>query len=153
MTTRQTAPEEPGGTERPTLSLHVHPTLPVLDVERAARFYTEVLGLRPMGGPALPGYRHLDCGGGTFLLLYERPDPPKADNTAASFVVDDLEAAIAGLREAGVELFEIEEGPARTEDGIADLGVTRAAWFRDTEGNILALDEPVADPKDHLDRP
>lgn len=151
MATRQTTPEEPGGTERPMLSLHVHPTLPVLDVERAARFYTEVLGLRPLDGPAPPGYRHLDCGGGTFLLLYERPDPPKAENTAASFVVDDIEAAVATLRDRGVAFFEFDDGPLRTEGGIADFGSTRAAWFEDTEGNILALDEPAEDPKAHLD--
>lgn len=148
MATRSSDVEERPG---PELSKHVHPTIPVLEIDRATRFYVDVLGLRPVDAPAPPGYVHLDCGGGTFLLLYERPDPPKAENTAASFVVDDLEAAVAALRGRGVAFFEFDDGPLRTEDGIADFGVTRAAWFEDTEGNVLALDEPVEDPKEHLD--
>jgi catechol 2,3-dioxygenase-like lactoylglutathione lyase family enzyme len=59
----------------------------------------------------------------------------------AAFVVDDVDAAVAGLRERGVVFEEYDLPGLRTEGGIATLGPVRAAWFKDPDGNILAVEQ------------
>ena len=67
--------------------------------------------------------------------------------------VDDLEATVAALRARGVVFEEYDLPGRRTVGGIADIegnypsrgGVgERAAWFRDSEGNLLGIGQPVA---------
>ena len=56
-----------------------------------------------------------------------------------AFMVDDLEALVTDLTARGVR-FEEYDGPSlRTVDGVADLGYAKAAWFKDSEGNLLGI--------------
>jgi catechol 2,3-dioxygenase-like lactoylglutathione lyase family enzyme len=108
--------------------------LPAQDIERARRFYDDTLGLRPFGEDN--GHLYYDVAGVRFML-FPSTGRPSGTHDQFGFVVKDLVSAVAGLREAGVVF---EENPY-TREGIADLGHVRAAWFKDSEGNLLNLIE------------
>lgn len=112
-------------------------TLPVVDMDRARKFYGETLGLRetPLD---VQGHAKFEAGGGSSVIIYQRA-PTKADNTAVEFWVDDLEAEMAELRSKGVTFEEYDFPGLKTEHGVALLGNSKGAWFKDTEGNILAI--------------
>jgi catechol 2,3-dioxygenase-like lactoylglutathione lyase family enzyme len=117
----------------------VMPTIPVVDLARAREFYEGRLGLKP-AGPSTPDGILYECGGGTRLFLYPRA-ATKADHTVASFVVDDIDSAVRDLKARGV-VFEDYDLPDVTITGsIATLAAEKAAWFKDTEGNILAVSQ------------
>jgi catechol 2,3-dioxygenase-like lactoylglutathione lyase family enzyme len=114
--------------------------LPVVDVDRARHFYEEKLGLsggesRPYGGVA---YRFR---GESFVELSPRPEPAHNPYTAVSFEVDDVEREVADLEHRGVRFEDYDEPDLKTEKHIARFGTERAAWFKDTEGNILCVHE------------
>jgi len=115
--------------------------LPVKDLERARRFYEGSLGLRP--GELKPdGKFTYECGG-TTLALFPKEGGTKADHTAVSFRVPDIAASIAELKKAGV-VFENYDFPGlKTVEHVCVLGAEKAAWFLDTEGNILCLHEDL----------
>lgn len=118
----------------------VAPTLPVVDLERAKKFYRDILGLKASDKKMAGGDALFECGGGTTLYLYQRP-PSKADHTLAEFWVEDLEAEMAGLRSKGVVFEEYDMPGLKTVNGVATMGDVKGAWFKDTEGNILALSQ------------
>jgi len=121
----------------------VAPILVAADIKRAKRFYIEKLGLRSVEMPGVPEDGALfGCGDGTMLYMYEREGGTKADHTAAGWRVDDIEKAVDKLRDKGV-VFEQYDMPGLTTDerGIAADGSAKSAWFKDTEGNILAISE------------
>lgn len=82
------------------------------------------------------------CGEGTQLYLYQRDTATKADHTVAGWKVDNIEEVVQALRERGV-VFEQYDLPGLKTDwpGIATIGPSKSAWFKDTEGNILSIAE------------
>lgn len=118
----------------------LHPVLPASDLERAKRWYSEKLGLEPVSEDEYGGVQY-ELGGGTFLVyLSDFAGTNKA--TAAGFRVEDFDAAIAELRSAGVVFEEVDFGEfGATVDGVISMpdGKDKAAWFKDSEGNILSL--------------
>ena len=86
----------------------------------------------------MPGIASFECGGGTRLELYER-EATKADHTVATFEVSDLRATVEQLKSNGVIFEEYDFPDFKTINGIAELGPTKAAWFKDTEENILCI--------------
>lgn len=120
-------------------SASVHPTLPVVDLERAKKFYVETQGLKVVKEDPSPG-AVLQAGGGTKLYLYQRA-ATKADHTVAGFTVADVEATVAELKAKGVVFQELDipSMGLKTINGVASLGDMKAAWFSDTEGNILSV--------------
>ena len=117
-----------------------HPTLPVTDIERARKFYGETLELK-LREELAPGHLLYDAGEGTFLIVYERPTPTKADSTAASFFVADVEATVKGLKDRGVVFEEYDFPGLQTVNSIATMGNVKGAWFKDPDDNILAVSE------------
>lgn len=117
----------------------VHPTLPVVDMDRARKFYEGTLGLKVERTDPAPGVL-FRCGEGTKLYIYQRA-ATKADHTAASFTVADVEAAVKELKAKGVvfEEVDVQAMGIKSVDGVATMGDMKAAWFKDTEGNTLAL--------------
>ena len=111
-------------------------TLPAADIDRARKFYEGTLGLTPT--QERPDGIEYECGG-TRFLLYPSQFAGTNQGTAAGWDVDDLEAVVAELREAGVTFEEYDLPGLKTENGIATIGTTRGAWFKDTEGNILSV--------------
>ena len=119
----------------------IHPTLPVVDLERAKKFYEETLGLGVVWEDPSPGAL-LQAAEGTTIYIYQRA-ATKADHTAAGFTVKDVEATVKELRAKGVVFEDIDVPGFKTVDGIATMttpkGEFKGAWFKDTEGNILAV--------------
>jgi catechol 2,3-dioxygenase-like lactoylglutathione lyase family enzyme len=113
------------------------------DLSRATKFYTEVLGLKPSerGGPTAEGM--FTAGDGTMVMIYERPGMPAPENTTLAFGLpaDGFDAAVADLRAKGVafEDYDIPEIGLKTIDGVAQIEGAKAAWFRDSEGNIVNI--------------
>jgi catechol 2,3-dioxygenase-like lactoylglutathione lyase family enzyme len=124
--------------------------LPARDLARARAFYSEKLGLEPV--EERPGGLRYRCGSGSFAL-FQSAGAASGTHTQMGWEVDDLEATVAALRARGVVFEEYDLPGLRTVGGIADIegnypsrgGVgERAAWFRDSEGNLLGIGQPVA---------
>jgi catechol 2,3-dioxygenase-like lactoylglutathione lyase family enzyme len=113
--------------------------LPVVDPERARDFYGRVLGLNDLG-PSGDGKYLFELGGGLLALL-QKPEPMPAQHTALSFEVADAGKAVAELTARGVTFQDYDLPGLRTVDKVCILGSEKAAWFLDTEGNILCVHE------------
>lgn len=117
-------------------------TMPAVDINRAREFYTQKLGLKEVEIPeANKTGAMFEAGGGTQIFLYER-EGTKAEHTAATFAVADLDSMVNLLTERGVVFEQYNFGEINTDErGIASVGNTKGAWFKDTEGNIIAVIE------------
>ncbi len=114
--------------------------LPVVDMDRARKFYEEKLGL-PTPNDVGEGHTVYHCGDGTSLLAYVRSVPTKAEHTQVAFVVPDLEKEVAELKAKGVVFEEYDFPGLKTVNGIADMEGEKSAWLKDTEGNIIGIGE------------
>jgi catechol 2,3-dioxygenase-like lactoylglutathione lyase family enzyme len=116
--------------------------VPVSNVERATEFYGNVLGLELRARREdLPENREAEFRGGDgTLLAYESVGAGQSRHTVAGFRVRDLDAVVAQLREGGVKFEEYDLPDLKTVNGIATVGDVRAAWCRDPDGNILAIE-------------
>ena len=116
--------------------------LPVRDIDRARDYYTRVLGLMPEG--ARPDGKFVfRCANGALLALFPKPEGTKAEHTAASFEVPDIGATIRALKMRDVTFHDYDLPGFRTEGHVCVLGSEKAAWFSDTEGNILCVHEDI----------
>ncbi|MDX3658360.1 VOC family protein [Streptomyces sp. ID05-26A] len=114
--------------------------LPVEDPERAGHFYADMLGLKPVA--TMPdGTRIFALGQGDALGLRPAEKGAQSGQTAISFEVPDLEGEIRELEDRGVRFEDYDLPDFKTVNHIAEMGTERAAWFTDTEGNILCLHE------------
>jgi predicted enzyme related to lactoylglutathione lyase len=119
----------------------VEANIPAGDLERARNFYAEKLGLTPtqqLGDEAL-AYR---TAGGTSFNVYRTAYAGQAGHTIAQWHVADIESEVRDLKAKGVT-FEVYDMPGVEWDGeiAAVPGMGRAAWFKDSEGNTMCLDE------------
>lgn len=116
--------------------------IPAADLGRARRFYADTLGLTP--AEENPGGLVYRTAGGAAFHLYETEYGGKADHTVAHFDVADASVEADELRARGVS-FERYEIPGVTWDGdVAGLGdMGHAAWFKDSEGNILCIGDTI----------
>jgi catechol 2,3-dioxygenase-like lactoylglutathione lyase family enzyme len=116
--------------------------LPVKDLARARAFYEQGLGLTPLG--AKPDGKFIYRCGGTELALFPKPEGTQATHTAVSFRVADIGQAVADLEGRGVAFADYDLPGLKTVGHVCVLGSEKAAWFEDTEGNILCLHEDLA---------
>ncbi|MEU5892254.1 VOC family protein [Streptomyces sp. NPDC047461] len=123
--------------------------LPAQDLERARRFYAEKLGLEPVD--ERPGGLLYRCSG-TDFALFASTGASAGTFTQMGWEVDDIKAVVAELKRRGVVFEDVDVPGLRTKDSIADVEGNypskgargeRAAWFRDSEGNLLGIGEPV----------
>ena len=122
--------------------------LPAQDLERARAFYAEKLGLEP--SEERPGGLRYRCARGEFAL-FRSGSAPAGSHTQMTWEVSDIEAVVAQLKARGVVFEEYDLPGLTTIDGIAEIpdnypskGVgERAAWFKDSEGNLLAIGQPI----------
>ncbi|HJR48950.1 MAG TPA: VOC family protein, partial [Nitrososphaeraceae archaeon] len=114
----------------------IRPTIPVVDLNRAKRFYETTLGLKPVpkNNDTTSGIAIFECGNSTLIELYQR-GPSKADHTVATFEVSNIEEEVNMLRGKGVNFEEYNMPEIKTQNGIATQGSVKAAWFKDSEGN------------------
>jgi catechol 2,3-dioxygenase-like lactoylglutathione lyase family enzyme len=117
-------------------------TLPTADIERAKRFYEEKLGLTPIAED--PGGVHYRSGS-SYFDLYPTQAAGIAQHTLAAWLVDDLEEVMGELRSRGVVFEEYDTPGLKTVNGVAEFETERAAWFKDSEGNILAVAQLTSD--------
>ncbi|WP_431279220.1 VOC family protein [Leifsonia poae] len=116
-----------------------HAVLPASDLKRAQDFYHDALEFDP--DAAADGNLIYRLDGGTSFEIYETGNAGSAQNTQMCFLTDDLVADMTRLRGRGVAFEDYDFPGLKTENGIATVGDTRAAWFRDSEGNFICLTE------------
>jgi predicted enzyme related to lactoylglutathione lyase len=115
--------------------------LPAQDLERAKAFYHDKLGLTPtqeMGGGAL-----YQMAGGTGFSVFLSGGKSSGSFTQLYLEVPDVEQAVKDLKAKGVKFEEYDTPMLKTVGGIADIGASKAAWVKDSEGNLIALGPPV----------
>jgi catechol 2,3-dioxygenase-like lactoylglutathione lyase family enzyme len=118
----------------------VYAVLPASDFERAKAWYRDKLGLAPSQEEGPNGWYR--CAEGTWFILTASHYAGTAQNTAAGFTVKDIESVMAALRTRGVEFLEYDFGEmGKTEHGLMSMGGYKAAWLKDSEGNIIELSE------------
>ena len=122
--------------------LETYSVLPARDLVRARRFYQEVLGMEPEE-VRVEGLLYRTPKGAA-IMMYETENAGTAANTAIGFDTDDIEAEVAVLRGLGVTFEEYDFPGLKTENGIATTNEDRAAWFKDTEGNIICVSQTVS---------
>ncbi len=114
-------------------------TIPAADLSRARKWYEDKLGLKPSVADEMGlVYR---IGEGSGFLLYPTAAAGQAPNTLMAFNSTDVPGDIAALRGRGVVFEEYDFPGLKTVDGIAAIGGRDSAWFKDSEGNILAIGE------------
>ena len=110
------------------------------DIPAAKQFYGDTLGLNTteqMGGLGL------QLAGGGRVFIYPKDDHVAASFTVLNFPVDDVDAAVGRLTEAGVRFEQYDEPMKTDEKGIlrGDGEAPTIAWFKDPAGNILSVIE------------
>jgi len=122
------------------LNAPMYSYIPAKDVARARKFYEEKLGFKPKRETA--GGVVYEFGKGTACFLYPTPNAGTSQASQAFWQVEDIEREVADLKARGVK-FEMYDMPGTDKDGILTAGGAKAAWFKDTEGNIMALVQDV----------
>jgi catechol 2,3-dioxygenase-like lactoylglutathione lyase family enzyme len=111
--------------------------IPVKDVAQARNFYEQKLGFKPKretaGGVVYEFGEHTAC------FLYPTPNAGTSRASQAFWQVDDIEREVAELKGKGVEFEEYDMPGMKTKGGIATAGGARSAWFKDPDGNTMAL--------------
>jgi catechol 2,3-dioxygenase-like lactoylglutathione lyase family enzyme len=112
------------------------------DLERSQRFYMEKVGLG-LSPETIKNHLLFECGDGTTLLVYGRATGNLADHTQMRFWSSNIDQDVAELVANGVEFEEYDNGTFKTIDHIvATPGIGRSAWFKDPDGNTLAVFQP-----------
>jgi catechol 2,3-dioxygenase-like lactoylglutathione lyase family enzyme len=125
--------------------------LPARDLDRARAFYRDRLGLTPVEERE-GGLRYL-CAAGEFHVFLSTGSA-SGESTQLGFEVEDIDTVVADLRARGVVFeefdalritgFEVMDGIIEVEDNYPSKGTgERGVWFRDSEGNLLALGQPI----------
>lgn len=111
--------------------------IPAKDLARARQFYEQKLGFKAKqevaGGVAYEFGDHTAC------FLYPTPNAGTSKASQAFWQVDDVEREVAELRARGVEFENYAMPGQNSENGIVTAGGAKAAWFKDSEGNIMAV--------------
>jgi catechol 2,3-dioxygenase-like lactoylglutathione lyase family enzyme len=116
--------------------------LPARDVNRARAFFAEKLGLRPFG--ERDGHLYYEVGG-AYFIIFPSTGTPSGTHDQLGLVVDNLELEVTRLRASGVVFEEYPAPPGATiKDAIMHRSHIKAAWFKDTEGNLISIAEFTA---------
>jgi catechol 2,3-dioxygenase-like lactoylglutathione lyase family enzyme len=117
----------------------VYAVLPSSDLGRARHWYEEKMGMLP--AKEEPGGLWYECADGTWFVIAMSSFAGTAQNTAASFQVVAIESVIDDLRQRGVVFEEYDLPGMKTEQGLFASGPYKAAWFKDSDGNIVEMSE------------
>jgi len=117
-------------------------TIPAQDIKRARQFYEQKLGLTP--GEVQPDGSVEYRTGSTGFLVFPSMGKASGDHTQLGLDVEDVVSATKELKSKGVKIEDYDFPEFKTNDGIADLADgSKGAWFKDTEGNLIALAQRV----------
>ena len=117
------------------------PYIPASDLARARQFYEEVIGFKP--SQEVNGGIVYRCGNGTEVFLYASQGAGTSKASQAFFPVTDIKAEMTELRSRGLEFEHYDVPGMKMEDDIMIGGGAMAAWFKDSEGNIMAIVQSV----------
>lgn len=120
------------------------PVLAVDDLDRAIGFYRDKLGLDVHRVEEDPTSALVQLRGEDAFLIY-KSGYKQGETTAASFSVSDVERTVDELRGRGVKFEDYDLPGLKTDRGIATLGEMKGAWFKDSEGNTLAITDMQAE--------
>ena len=112
------------------------------DLARSQDFYVNKVGLR-LSPETIPNHLLFETGDGTSLLVYGRPSSNKAEHSQVRFWTSDISADVKALVDRGVVFDELDMGTIKTIDHIATTPIGKSAWFKDPDGNTLALFQPA----------
>lgn len=115
----------------------IYAYLPASDLARARKFYEGMLGFKP--DKEIAGGVSYTFGAGTAAFLYSTPNAGTSKASQAFWGVDDIERSVADLKKSGVRFEHYDMPGAQPDSDIVTAGGAKAAWFKDSEGNILAL--------------
>jgi len=119
--------------------------IPAGDLRRARDFYADKLGLTPSFEVAdvMMVYR---TGGGSVFSIYQTQFAGQAGHTVAQWHVGDVVAEVRDLKQKGVAFEQYDLPGVQWQDDVASMeGMGKAAWFTDSEGNILCIDDGLPD--------
>jgi catechol 2,3-dioxygenase-like lactoylglutathione lyase family enzyme len=116
--------------------------IPARDVARARAFYEGKLGLKPEIETA--GGVTYEFGDRTACFLYPTPNAGTSQASQAFWEVDDIEREVAELKARGVRFEDYDMPGQKSASGVVTAGGAKSAWFKDTEGNILAIIQPLS---------
>lgn len=111
--------------------------IPVKDIGRARQFYEQKVGLKPTREEA--GGVFYEFGGHTACFMYPTPNAGTSKASQAFWQVNDIDREVAELKSRGVTFEDYDVPGMKTHNSIATGGGAKAAWFKDTEGNIMAV--------------
>jgi catechol-2,3-dioxygenase len=115
---------------------------PARDLNRARRFYEETIGLEPKS--ANEGGVTYEFADGTAAFLYVTDNAGTSKASQAFWSVADVDREIVELKKRGVVFERYDDMPGeRSPEGAVIAGGAKAAWFKDSEGNILAIIQPL----------
>jgi len=118
-------------------SARAQTALPAQDLDRAKAFYRDKLGLQPVEADA-ENVRYR-VGDGTEFNVFRTFGAPSGTHTQMAFIVEDLAGEVKDLKSRGVTFEEYDFPGLKTNDGIAESADGKAAWFKDSEGNLLNI--------------
>jgi len=110
------------------------------DLDRVKAFYTDKVGLKLKNASSDDGVM-FECGKGTAIMFYKPGRETTPTHTVAGFNVENLEEAMTELKGRGVEFEDYDFPGLKTVNGVATFGPVKSAWFTDSEGNILAINQ------------
>jgi predicted enzyme related to lactoylglutathione lyase len=119
----------------------IHAYIPASDVSRARKFYEDTIGLKPKEEYA--GGVFYECGG-TEVFLYPTGNAGTSKASQAFWRVDDVEVEVAELKARGVKFEEYKFPGLTMINSILTGGGAKTAWFKDSEGNILAISQRIS---------
>jgi catechol 2,3-dioxygenase-like lactoylglutathione lyase family enzyme len=119
-------------------------TLPAQDMSRARSFYEEKLGFTPVEESSDGGVFYQ--AGRSRFLVFPSMGRSSGDHSQLGFQVVDIEVEVDGLKKQGVKPEEYDLPDFKTEGGIVATGDDRSAWFKDSEGNLIAIFQPAKVP-------
>ena len=112
------------------------------DLERSREFYELKVGLT-LSPETIKNHLIFACGDGTTLLVYGRPAGNSADHTQVRFWSTDIDSDVAALAQNGIDFEEYDSETFKTVNHIVtSAGIGRSAWFKDPDGNTIALFQP-----------
>jgi len=112
------------------------------NLEASQRFYEDKVGMT-LSPETVPNHLVFDAGEGTTLLIYGRPNANLADHTQVRFWSADIEKDVAELADRGVEFDDYDTPTFKTVNHVATTPIGRSAWFKDPDGNTIAVFQPA----------
>jgi predicted enzyme related to lactoylglutathione lyase len=117
----------------------IHANIPASDLNRARDFYTRCLGLTPTAEDE--SSLTFPTPGGSSFQVYETSSAGTGKHTVAQWDVEDIAAEVRELKAQGVRFEEYDLPGVEWQDGVASVPGGKVAWFTDSEGNVMCLDQ------------